>query len=702
MAKLLKTLGIVIGALVGLFIVLLVAVAMLFDPNDYKSEIAGAVEESTGRTLTLAGDLELQLFPRLRIALGQAELSNAAGFGDAPFAHIEGARLQVGILPLLLAQRLEIDEASLSGLTLNLARDRQGRGNWEDLGAAAAAAEAEDTEDAPDEAVEIEGTAELTLAVQSIVIENADVNWTDATTGASWALANFNLEISDFSPDAAFPMSTSFDLTGDDIAIELVAEMQATLGLETNTYLLEDLTVDLDGRGAAWPGGEGSLALEFDALEANLDAETVDLRGLVLEFLDVTVNGNLAGRNLFSNLSLTGGIEIEDFDPADLMELFEVELETADPDVLGRVGASAQLAYDANRMMLEQMTLRLDDSTLTGSLGMQGETLRFDLNIDDINADRYLPPAEEAPTQEEEGSLDEVDLPLEFLRSLNANGRMAIGAFQFDGLSFADFVLQVTAQNGRIRLTPSAALYGGTYKGAIGIDVQQNAAVLTLDQALAAVDVAAFMQDYLESQMFTGTLGLDMDVAATGANVGEMLRGLDGDVSFALTDGSWEGVDVWYQMRRARALARREEAPAAPAGNARTAFSRIAASGTIEDAVLTNNDLSAAFDFMTVTGAGTIELLNDAMDLKVTATFLDGDLLRNDPLMDDLAGAALPLTVTGSPAAPTIRPDFSGVVRARAQEAVQERQTELEQQVEEEREQIQERLQDRLRGILNR
>jgi len=701
MAKLLKTLGIVIGALVGLFIVLLVAVAMLFDPNDYRSEISAAVEESTGRTLTLAGELELQLFPRLRIALGQAELSNAAGFGDAPFAHIEGARLQVGILPLLFAQRLEIDEALLSGLTLNLARDRQGRGNWEDLGEAAAAAEAEDAEDAADEAVEIEGTAELSLAVQSIVIENADVSWTDATTGASWALENFNLEISDFSPDAAFPMRTSFDLTGNDIAIELAAEMQATLGLESNTYLLEDLTVDLDGRGSAWPGGEGSLALEFDALEANLDAETVDLRGLVLEFLDVTVNGSLAGRNLFSSLSLTGGIEIEDFDPADLMELFEVELETADPDVLGRVGASAQLAYDSNRMMLEQMTLRLDNSTLTGSLGMQGETLRFDLNIDDINADRYLPPAEEAP-QEEEGSLDEVDLPLETLRGLNANGRMAVGAFQFDGLSFADFVLQVTAQNGRIRLTPSASLYGGTYKGAIGIDVQQNAALLTLDQALAAVDVAAFMQDYLESQMFTGTLGLDMDVAATGANVGEMLRGLDGDVSFALTDGSWEGVDVWYQMRRARALARREEAPPAPAGNARTAFSRIAASGTIEDAVLTNDDLSAAFEFMTVTGAGTIELLNDAMNLNVNATFLDGDLLRNDPLMDDLAGVSLPLTVTGSPAAPTVRPDFSAVVRARAQEAVEERQTELEQQVEEEREQIQERLQDRLRGILNR
>jgi len=690
MAKLLKTLGIVIGALVGLLIVALVGVALTFDPNDYKAEIAAAVEESTGRTLTLEGDLELQLFPRLRIAVGQAELSNAAGFGDAPFARIQGASLQVGLLPLLLAQRLEIDEALLAGLTLNLARDAQGRGNWEDLGGTAAA-EPDDADAGPGD---VDGSAELVLEVRSIVIDDADVSWADAMAGSSWQLANFNLELSDFGPGVSFPMSTSFSLAGSDIEIDLAAEMQATLGLDDNTYLLEDLDVGIDGRGSAWPGEEGSLTLSFAALEADLDAETVDLRGLVLEFLDVTVNGSLTGRSLFSNLSLAGGIEIEDFDPADLMELFGVELETADPDVLGRVGASAQLAYDSNRMMLEEMSLRLDGSTLTGSVGMQGETLRFDLAIDDINADRYLPPAEEAP-QEEEGSLDEVDLPLDFLRGLNANGRMAIGAFQFDGLSFSNFALQVSAQNGRIRLSPSSSLYGGSYDGTIGIDVQQNAALLSLDQSLAGVDVAAFMGDYLDSQMFTGTLGLDMDVAATGANVGEIMRGLDGEVNFALTDGAWEGVDVWQQLRRARATFERTDAPAAPAGEPRTPFSRISASGVIEDAVLTNNDLTAAFDFMTLSGAGTVELLNDAMNFEVTARFNDNEMVQSDPLMADLAGDSLPLTVTGSLAAPTVRPDFSALVRAEVQEAVDER-------VEEEREELRERVQDRLRGIFNR
>ena len=470
--------------------------------------------------------------------------------------------------------------------------------------------------------------------------------------------------------------------------------MQATANLDGNTYLLEDLVVDIDGSGAAWPGGEGALALQFDALEADLNAETVELTGLELEFLDVVVSGNLSGTQLFSNLSLAGGVEIEDFDPQDIMELFDVEIETADPDTLQRVGASAQLAYDSDRMMLEQMSLRLDDSTLTGSLGMRGESLTFDLAIDEFNADRYLPPAEDE-AQEAEGSLDEVDLPLEFLRGLDANGRFAVGALQFDGLSFSDLALDVAADDGRIRLTPSAGLYGGTYAGAIGIDVQDDTALLTLQQQLASVDVATLMQDYLELEMFTGTLNLQMDVAATGANVGEVMRALDGDVSFALTDGTWEGVDVWQQMRGARATFEREDAPPAPDGEPRTPFSSISASGVIEDAVLTNDDLTASFEFMTIAGAGVVELLNDSMDLDVTATFNDNELLQSDPLMADLAGDSLPLTVTGSLAAPTVRPDFSAMVRAEVQEAVDER-------IEEEREELEERLQDRVRGLFDR
>ena len=135
MNRLLKILGLAVGVVVLLFVVVAVAVSLLFDPNDYKDDIAAAVQNATGRELTLDGDLELALFPTIRIAVGAATLSNAPGFGDEPMARIGSAELRLALLPLL-AQRIEISQARLEGLELNLARNRSGANNWQDLGGA--------------------------------------------------------------------------------------------------------------------------------------------------------------------------------------------------------------------------------------------------------------------------------------------------------------------------------------------------------------------------------------------------------------------------------------------------------------------------------------------------------------------------------------------------------------------------------------
>ncbi|MCZ6705449.1 MAG: AsmA family protein, partial [Bacteroidetes bacterium] len=110
MGKILKLLGIVAGAGLALIVLVMIGLVLFVDPNDYQAESSAAVEQATGRQLTLEGDLALDVFPRLRITIGAAELANAAGFADEPFASIEGAGLAVGLLPLL-SRRIEIDEA---------------------------------------------------------------------------------------------------------------------------------------------------------------------------------------------------------------------------------------------------------------------------------------------------------------------------------------------------------------------------------------------------------------------------------------------------------------------------------------------------------------------------------------------------------------------------------------------------------------
>src|SRR3954469_24286019 len=123
-----KVVAIVAGALIVIVAAVLVAVGYVFNPNDYKDQISAAVAKSTGRMLTLDGDLALSTFPRVRIQVGSASLSNAPGFGATPMAKIGGAEPKVSLWPLLFG-KVEIGEARLSALELNLARDARGRNN---------------------------------------------------------------------------------------------------------------------------------------------------------------------------------------------------------------------------------------------------------------------------------------------------------------------------------------------------------------------------------------------------------------------------------------------------------------------------------------------------------------------------------------------------------------------------------------------
>ena len=111
--------------------------------------------------------------------------------------------------------------------------------------------------------------------------------------------------------------------------------------------------------------------------------------------------------------------------------------------------------------------------------------------------------------------------------------------------------------------------------------------------------------------------------------------------------------------------------------------------------MLTNNDLNGTLDFMSLDGAGTVNLLNDAIAFDLTAKLVDGPTLQSDPGMAKMAGDTLPLKVTGTIDAPSVLPDFNAIVRQQAEQ-------EVDAAVEEKREEVREEVRDRLRGLFDR
>ena len=91
--------------LIGLVVLVVVAVVGLaiflltFDPNAYKYKLEELVQERYHRTLTIDGEIELSLFPRIGLSVQGVSLSEVNS--TETFASIESTRLAVAVWPLL-------------------------------------------------------------------------------------------------------------------------------------------------------------------------------------------------------------------------------------------------------------------------------------------------------------------------------------------------------------------------------------------------------------------------------------------------------------------------------------------------------------------------------------------------------------------------------------------------------------------------
>ena len=122
----------VLIVLASLFVVLLLAVILVpkfINWNDYKPKIAAMVKESTGRDLTINGDIRLSILPNLEFSVSDIHFSNAPGRQEPDMVSIGAVSGKLRLLPLI-SRRVVVDSFVMRQLTVNLAVDKDGRKNW--------------------------------------------------------------------------------------------------------------------------------------------------------------------------------------------------------------------------------------------------------------------------------------------------------------------------------------------------------------------------------------------------------------------------------------------------------------------------------------------------------------------------------------------------------------------------------------------
>src|SRR6185503_9031392 len=187
-----KAIRVSIYVIAGLLVLLVgaaVIFAMTFDPNRYKGQIEALVKEKTGRTLKLAGNLEVAVWPSLGAKVNGVTLSERAA--DQQFVSLESAHAAVALMPLLRGQAI-VDKIRVSGLKANIVKEKDGRFNFSDLLEPKGKAAEKPEPKAPGKESKEKGGA-VGFDIAGISIERSQVSYLDKASGQSLALSDFNL-----------------------------------------------------------------------------------------------------------------------------------------------------------------------------------------------------------------------------------------------------------------------------------------------------------------------------------------------------------------------------------------------------------------------------------------------------------------------------------------------------------------------------
>jgi AsmA protein len=352
---------------------------------------------------------------------------------------------------------------------------------------------------------------------------------------------------------------------------------------------------------------------------------------------------------------------------------------TADKTVLGK--AKIEMAFNAttNTASLSSLVVKLDDTTLNGNASIsnfQKPAIRFAMNVDDIDVDRYLPPVSKEKKAEAKSAAaskaGKVELPMKMLRGLDVKGSFKVGKMKAVNLHSQKIEMHVLAKSGLIRVHPARAeMYGGSYSGDLQLDVRGSQPILSMDEKITGVQAGPLFKDAADMSWISGKANLTAKMKGTGLVYEEMRKTLNGNLSFAFEDGSINGVNIPLMIRKAYATLK--GLPAPPNEPEKTDFSSVTGTATVRNGVVNNPDLVLSSPLIRVKGSGTADLPKEQVNYLVKTEIVASLKGQGGESMEKLKGLLIPVRIQGPFSKPKFKVEMDEVFKEAAKKKVEEK-----------------------------
>lgn len=329
-------------------------------------------------------------------------------------------------------------------------------------------------------------------------------------------------------------------------------------------------------------------------------------------------------------------------------------------------GLNLGLKADGKKVAVNGLNVKVNDSQIKGALSIsqfKKPLYTFDLDIDQLNLNDYI--TEEKSDTKSTG--DEV-IDLSALKALNANGSLRIGKLNYGQTKVSNVRIDLKADEGVTTLSPlSASLYGGSMKGSLRLDARTTPHI-AFKQTLSRVSVGPLLQDTINNDMLSGTGTVKLDITTKGNTVNNFKKSLAGNSSLALADGALKGIDIAGQIRGIKNKVNMLKGKAVETESddtAKTDFSELTATFTIKDGIAHNEDLAMKAPILRLAkgnSRGDVNIGSETINYTATPTIVKSIKGQGGENLDDLAGIAIPLKISGTFTDPKYGLDTKAIV----------------------------------------
>ena len=608
----------IIRGLIFIVIVGIVGMTALFaiPADEITQRVLSRVSEQTGREVVIRGAVRPRLFPVIGIRAEDIEIGNPDWVEEGPLVVAQALDVGVAWAPLLRGE-IHLRTAELNGPRLILVRGEDGRVSW-----AAQSETPPATQPVPegDRASETGGGSGR-IAFDEIVITDAALLYVDRVAGQVLEYDPVSLRVS--TPDRSGVVDIRATVDHREGAVTLGLALGSLEALQTGD--LTDVGLVLD-----WPGGSA----EFNGRAGLLPV----------------IEGTMA-------------VEADTLGP-----LFELagQPEPPIPAGLGRDSlrlASAITLSETGSLHLRDTVATLDENQLEVELDLiPGEArplLRGNVNLGsfamgdsapgDASGAGAAPPAQAAASGWSDAPIDASALfALDTDLTVTAE-RVTLGDMSVEALTAG-----IATEDGRSVVDLDyASVLGGAVAGQLvanGRGTFSARANLELSDILLSEAITAATG----FERLQGTGSGQISLLAQGTSLAALMRDLDGEGALSFGPGAILGLDIAGMIRNFDAGFQGE--------GARTVYDGVAASFTVTDGLLANDDLALTAPWGAINGRGTVDLAGQRMDYLVTPGLSARD--------DGTARVNVPVRIEGPWNDLSFRPDLEALAAQELSEEI--------------------------------